>query len=388
MADVRPRPTTDDGFRSDRYYRAAAALAGGRPERRSIFDRIQDAERNGVVWPDGLADEMRRHLGEREDALQLLDRAAPLTFEGLSHGTDGSLSSLFVLARLAGLRTVSLVIDRDPARAIESSYAELRLRPVVDWAWPIFAPRFEEVDRLGRVLSATHPAAAALLRVAGALADLDRDDRLKRWFLGRRAALLGSSFVSGPLQGRVVTDPAAIGPFGLFDGVGLRGALLGQVLGQPWFERQLRRRIDVLSAVLIALDQPWPERIDAVARVYDTSSSSDDRFRRPDVSVSQQIVDDLALVRAARVVVAIERYRREHRETMPPRLDDLVPAYLAAVPVDPYSGWPLLFRAEARSYVVYSLGPNQRDDGGDFSLLRFVQAARQSRDVGIRIQDR
>ena len=82
-------------------------------------------------------------------------------------------------------------------------------------------------------------------------------------------------------------------------------------------------------------------------------------------------------IRAARVVVAIERYRREHRETMPARLDDLVPVYLAAVPVDPYSGWQLLFRAEARSYVVYSLGPNQRDDSGDFTLLRFVQAARE-----------
>jgi hypothetical protein len=104
--------------------------------------------------------------------------------------------------------------------------------------------------------------------------------------------------------------------------------------------------------------------------------------------MANQIVGDLALVRVARVAVAIERYRREHREAMPARLDDLVPGYLDALPVDPYSGRGLLFRAEARSYAIYSLGPNRRDDNGDFTLLRFAQAARESRDVGLRIQYR
>jgi hypothetical protein len=123
--------------------------------------------------------------------------------------------------------------------------------------------------------------------------------------------------------------------------------------------------------------------------VYDTvSPPPDDQIRRPDVSMSIQIVNDLAMVRAARVAVAIERYRREHAETMPTRLDDVVPGYLEAVPVDPYSGWPLLLRIEARSYAVYSLGPNRRDDNGDFTLLRFFQGVRESRDVGLRIQYR
>ena len=104
--------------------------------------------------------------------------------------------------------------------------------------------------------------------------------------------------------------------------------------------------------------------------------------------MSNQIVDDLALVRAARVAVAVEQYRRE-----PPRRDAGASRRSRArlpkaVPVDPYSGWPLLFRAEARSYAVYSLGPNRRDDNGDFTLLRFAQGGRQSRDVGMRIQYR
>jgi len=62
--------------------------------------------------------------------------------------------------------------------------------------------------------------------------------------------------------------------------------------------------------------------------------------------------------------------------------------YLKAVPVDPYSGWPLMFRNEVSTYAVYSLGPNRRDDNADFTLLRFVDGGRQSRDIGVRIQYR
>jgi len=384
LGDIRSRPVKDEGLRSDRYYRAAAALASNRPQEQSLFGRVREAERKGE-WPAGLADEVRHQTSEHEDALQLLDRAAPLSFEGFSPGTQTASPALFPLARLAGLRTISLALAGDGNRATASLYAELRLRPVVEWAWPIFRAQVDEVDRVGLVLSATHPPSTSLSRVGRALADLDRDDALKQWFLRRRAALLESGLGSGR-SGSTLAD---LGQVGFFDRVGLRGAVLGQFLGRPWFEHELRTWVETLSTVMAALDQPWPQRAGAVATAYDALTPPPDaQFRRPDVSISKQIVDDLALVRAARVAVAIEQYRREHTEAMPSRLDDLVPVYLAAVPVDPYSGQPLLLRTEARSYAVYSLGPNRRDDSADFTLFRFVQGARESRDVGLRIQYR
>ena len=382
LGEIRTRPVDDEGFRSDRYYRAAAVLASNRPQEQGFFERVRAAERKGD-WPDGLAEDMKRQIGEREDALQLLDRAALLTFEGFSLGTEGASSALFPLARLAGLRTMSLVLEgrSDPATA--SLYSELRLRPVVEWAWPIFRAPVEEVDRVARVLSSTRPTSAALARVARALEDLDHDDALKRWFLRRRAMLFNATAGPGPFPRWAMTDA-------VFALVGLRGAVLGQVLGQPWFEWQVRRRAEAVSAVIAALDQAWPERADAVTRVYDglSPAANDPLLRLPDVSMSKQIVNDLALVRAARVAVAIERYRREHAERIPARLDDSIPDYLDSVPVDPYSARPLLLHAEARSYAVYSVGPNRRDDSGDFTLLRFSQGVRESRDVGLRVQSR
>jgi len=34
------------------------------------------------------------------------------------------------------------------------------------------------------------------------------------------------------------------------------------------------------------------------------------------------------------------------------------------VPIDPFTGKPLVYRREGEGFIVYSLGTNQKDDGG------------------------
>ena len=48
----------------------------------------------------------------------------------------------------------------------------------------------------------------------------------------------------------------------------------------------------------------------------------------------------------------------------PERLADLVPDYLPEVPLDPFSGKPLVYRREATGYVLYSVWRDGQDDGG------------------------
>ena len=48
-----------------------------------------------------------------------------------------------------------------------------------------------------------------------------------------------------------------------------------------------------------------------------------------------------------------------HRATDRPR-----PQYLPDVPEDPFSGRPLVYRTETTGYVLYSVGQNGIDDGG------------------------
>ncbi len=64
-----------------------------------------------------------------------------------------------------------------------------------------------------------------------------------------------------------------------------------------------------------------------------------------------------------RVALAVERYRLVTGQ-LPDRLDSLVPAHMASVPLDPFDGQPLRFRLLDEGYVVYSVGANLSDNGG------------------------
>jgi len=70
-----------------------------------------------------------------------------------------------------------------------------------------------------------------------------------------------------------------------------------------------------------------------------------------------------ALFRAARAGLAIERYRLAGGK-LPETLADLVPTYLDAVPKDPFDGREMRFRRLEKGYVVYSVGEDGNDDGG------------------------
>ncbi|MGO8928688.1 MAG: hypothetical protein ACLQU3_17605 [Limisphaerales bacterium] len=48
----------------------------------------------------------------------------------------------------------------------------------------------------------------------------------------------------------------------------------------------------------------------------------------------------------------------------PARLDELAPKYLSHVPEDPFSGQPLVYRAQGTNWLLYSVGPDGVDDGG------------------------
>jgi hypothetical protein len=73
-------------------------------------------------------------------------------------------------------------------------------------------------------------------------------------------------------------------------------------------------------------------------------------------------------MRTAIVMVAVERYRRDHHR-WPEALTDLVPVYLATVLTDPYDGAPVRFHRFAEGVVVYSVGEDGQDNGGNVALM-------------------
>jgi hypothetical protein len=89
---------------------------------------------------------------------------------------------------------------------------------------------------------------------------------------------------------------------------------------------------------------------------------------------AQRIAYTQTSANLARVAIALERYRLAHGE-YPESLDVLAPQFIAKVPHDVIGGQPLKYRrtsdpssqssdAASGQFVLYSVGWNERDDGG------------------------
>jgi hypothetical protein len=90
----------------------------------------------------------------------------------------------------------------------------------------------------------------------------------------------------------------------------------------------------------------------------------------------------IALLQSARVALAAERFRLLHGE-WPQTPHQLVPALLDKIPDDPFGDGPLRFRRLEDGIVVYSVGPNEVDDGGEVDR----RSGNVPADIGFRLWD-
>ena len=93
----------------------------------------------------------------------------------------------------------------------------------------------------------------------------------------------------------------------------------------------------------------------------------------PSLTGPTRSIDTLQCHRAGLVTLAAVELYRVRNGRLPESLAELVPGVIAELPIDPYTGEPLVYRlAEAgdpsapRGFILYSVGPDLTDDGGDF----------------------
>ncbi len=70
-----------------------------------------------------------------------------------------------------------------------------------------------------------------------------------------------------------------------------------------------------------------------------------------------------AEMQLAAVAIAAQRFRQKHGK-LPENLKQLVPEFLGEVPADPFDGRSLRYVVRGEEAVLYSVGPNRRDDRG------------------------
>jgi hypothetical protein len=340
------RNLTDSEREAARLYRGAAVLASD--WNRNAY--VPLAPPNNILnappqdWSAAQRERADRLLGANSEALALVDRATAMEFSGFHPGTDYGyrFADLLQLEQLASLRTRAFAVDRRDAAAT-AFYAQLRLRQAIDREYPNTLDWFmEPFSRdLALVVGRVRPTDASLAAWAAVLTDLDRDDRVKRTFLAQRAQWLNN----GSVNRRNRFSPVLI----------------------PW--EAVRRPLDLhtvnevadLQAQYIELaGRPWPQRLDAF-RDVDTGRSGEGNDMMPmqrsaSVESVRKEARNTALLRIARIAIAIERARESSATPEIPTL------------TDPYSGKPVLVKRDGTSYVVYSVGQNGRDDGGHQTL--------------------
>ncbi|UCE48911.1 MAG: hypothetical protein JSW47_01975 [Phycisphaerales bacterium] len=98
------------------------------------------------------------------------------------------------------------------------------------------------------------------------------------------------------------------------------------------------------------------------------------RLMRATYGLSEFTHRSKAFYQATIVTLALKRWRLE-KNVYPETLSELIAAgFIEALPMDPYSEKPLIYRRADDDFILYSVGPDFTDDAGQYGVDRYGQA--------------
>ena len=285
------------------------------------------------------------HLGQMKKAVSLLGAEAML------HAADGNTEEAVQSLEAAG-------------RAADTLAAEpLLISQLVRMScWSIVTARLE---RILNFASLSESQMAALQKVLAAAEEPPALDRA----LGGELASGLAVFTDRKYQTSVLsaTGPGQTSPSQMVQSTAAFTAMrVTGILG-----RDKGVYVEVMTTNLAAARLPFPDRVKLGQQAATLAATRPNRLcifsRMLLPALSRCFLTDAdcaARLRTARVALAVERFRKTHGAALPATLQELVPAYLNKIVTDPYDGEPLRFKKRDSGYVIYSLGRNEKDDGG------------------------
>jgi hypothetical protein len=278
-------------------------------------------------------------------------------------------------AALLSLNAVVLAADNDPAAAVASCRAGLNLvhgvndEPTLVTMLIRVAVAAVAVQSTERVLGYTEPTAGLAELQAELLREADAPV-LANGVRGERAMM-------DAIFDYMQTDPSAL-PVGAFD-------VLSRLGVQAFKARILREQLIGLKLQTRYLDvargpsHEWAERLKAV----DTSDAKGpliELLLPATEKVALAVLRSRARLRSLAVGVACERFRQANGR-WPKELTEIPKAILAEIPTDPYTGGSLKYKLLADGIVVYAVGDDKADDGGNLTYSN----PKPGEDVGARL---
>lgn len=266
-------------------------------------------------------------------------------------------------ARLLHLEALSHCENQDPDKALESIRANFALARFI--GAPLLTHRLihnsvqsRTYKSIERVLNRIQLTEEQLMRLSAWIEVPDNDRGYKRALVGEHC--LGLHVFRGHI--RQVSDQ-----------IGSKGRLSLLFLAfwrmTGLNDRDATEYINIMQENIDAMELPSDERLLVFDSIQDDVNSGKrggllTRLLLPALARRLQIdTRCLAHLRATQTALVVERYRLAEGH-LPQSLDNLVPAYMEAVPTDPFDGRSLKYRTLETGFVVYSIGYDLTDEGG------------------------
>jgi len=312
-------------------------------------------------------------LAANEDALALFHRAAtlshsryPIALNQLPFTNMDHFGEIKGAAQVLRTEAAVSLEQGDPSRttgAIEGMFAaadSLALEPLVISQLVRYAIDAIAIHTLQFALNATALNESDLTRIQTALLKADDLESVSRGLLGERAFFV----LRDP--GRFAATTPGFAPNGLEE------AFLLPLTGLIGFwQRDLRFGVDALTTNILWARLPDPQRLHSMTNSDSLAAQAKAGhyiltgiYLPSLVKFVLRDANHRAQARTALVAVAVERFRLANDGKLPGQLSDLVPSYLDKIPVDPFDGRPVRYKRTSNGYVVYSVGPDETDDGG------------------------
>ena len=349
----------------------------------------------GEPPPPEMLGRIRAYLSKHERTLRLLREAAAvdecrfdLNFSLGCNMPLNHIAKMAAAARLLALQAIERTERGKGDEAAESLWAILRAAHairheplLVSAFWRLNCARIG-IEQTERCASRIRPSPQALRRLADALRDEFDPQMAERALVADRCLFL-DGFNGGYPSG-------LSGSMSLATWLGLESGFLAEALARipvryRYTDSEKLLVLDYVHPFLAAAREPYPDSLIKGVRLpprpvpprYAIAAA-----HLPDCArASFHVQRHMAMLESARMAMAVLLYLGE-RGDLPGKLEHVVPAFADSVPPDPYDGKPLRYRRTPEGFVVYSVGGNGTDDGGE---VQFVPS-RGELDVGFRVR--
>ena len=401
LAAFETTPTTAEQREASHLYARATKLVAGLPIASQDSAALGAAIEQLCDSDTGSREVSERTLQAFEERYRsnydLLDRASALDAAGWSAADRPQAASIettypITLARANAVRVARLACTGKADEAARALLSTLRLRHVwVANPFPIPATHGLHAVLTGGIVSPE-----LLKRLQQEFTALDDEHVFEKWMRRHRAFWLAYTMPGAFSDLPSGTDSRQMTP--------VEGMLTKIV--RPLRDHQTVAELREYDEALEVGARPWPQKIDAARSFtngYRGRRSSSGRqgllesvtrpFGAHVASAAMTgyldgITESLARTRASIGVIAATRYKRDHFEQLPDTLQQLVPTYLPAPLIDPYTGGELRYWRHCHSgYKVYSVGIDRKDDGGKWEQHSDLQQSRRGNplDVGVEV---